>query len=188
MTETLYGFKKVPKLSVGQHYSPQGGMCIMEFVSFLNGGDFSDVPDCVDYYIARYMHRVNDACSDEDRLHLLSVIDRMFHTGFMAMDQRLKWQKEIFSRSGEFLSFTGSTRYRVFYSPNTKSFEKWHLFWDYAHDVASSPVETIDTKLKVLNLILDCADTAMGVEETLPQNRDVIVEMLEKSGIEVVEV
>lgn len=174
MTDTLYGFKKAPELDIGAHRSPQEGMCVMEFISFINSDyePFSDMPSTVHPQIVTYMQNANDYSSDEERVHLLSVLDRMFHTGNMTLRENWDFYDCLVAKEEEFVKIIGSGDYtfRTRYMPG---------IWRFLHGTASSDVP-IGDKLAVLNLILDCADEALGVTETLPQNREVIEQMLEK--------
>ena len=176
MTDTLYGFKKAPKLSMGSHNFPEEGMCIMELVSFINRDweDFSDTPESVHPQIVLYMQNANDYCEDDERVHLLSVLDRMFHTGDMTAEQNWDFTKLIISKEAQFETLRG-------YSSSEFGSLHYAAIWRSLGGFASSDAPMAD-KLAVLNLILDCADEAMGVTETLPQNREVIEQMLEKLG------
>lgn len=174
MTDTLYGFKKAPKLSMGSHRTPQEGMCVMELVSFINGEyeTFSDVPETVHPQIVTYMQNANDFCEDDERVHLLSVLDRMFHRE-MSMKEGWDFGNLILSKGKEFT--------KLMKEEDWYNFQNEYLpgVWRSFHRFASSAYPMED-KLAVLNLILDCADAAMGVTETLPQNREVIEHMLAK--------
>ena len=173
MTDTLYGFKKAPKLSMGSHNYPEEGMCIMELVSFINRDweDFSDTPESVHPQIVMYMQSTNDQCEDDERVHLLSVLDRMFHTGDMTVEQNWDFGNLITSKEEQFEALIG-------YSDLAFGSRYLPGVWRYLCGFAASPAPLAD-KLAVLNLILDCADEAMGVTEVLPQNREVIEQMLE---------
>lgn len=178
MTDTLYGFKKAPKLSMGSHSIPEHGMCIMELVSFINGDyeTFSDTPGTVHPQIVMYMQNANDYCDADERVHLLSVLDRMFHTGDMTVEQNWDFGNLILSKGKEFTNLMNDPDWLY-------DFQNEYLpgIWRSFHRFASSTYPMED-KLAVLNLILDCADEAMGVTEVLPQNREVIEQMLEKLG------
>ena len=182
----MYGFNKVPVLSKGEHASPEEGMCIMELVSFINREPFSDSPNCTDNRISGYMQYVNDAVPDEERVKLLSVLDRMFHTGDMTWDQRVEANvglQSIWPQLGALLE-TNLMKFHYEDVPKgvDSEFPSIYLIWDFLYILASSS-ESVDMKLVILNKVLDVMDEAMGVEETLPQNREAIEGMLETAGV-----
>jgi hypothetical protein len=61
-------------LEKGKHYSPDEGMCLMEAVSFIAGGDFTDHPKCVSPVLASFGIALNDFLSDDARQRLVPTI------------------------------------------------------------------------------------------------------------------
>jgi hypothetical protein len=60
----------MPVLSRGKHRKPRNGACLMEYVSVLAGGPFSDAPRCTDPTLAAVARAVNDYSGDEMRQRL----------------------------------------------------------------------------------------------------------------------
>lgn len=56
----------MPKLSAQQHVSPEDGACVMEYISMLNGDQFTDFPPSVDPAVSRAAQRVNDFIDNDD--------------------------------------------------------------------------------------------------------------------------
>jgi hypothetical protein len=55
------------------HLHPDDGMCLMEYVSLLADGKFSDAPRCTDRLLAELARLVNDTMSDEARAGLVRL-------------------------------------------------------------------------------------------------------------------
>jgi hypothetical protein len=55
------------------HLHPEDGMCLMEYVSLLAAGKFSDAPRCTDALLAELARLVNDAMSDGARAGLVRL-------------------------------------------------------------------------------------------------------------------
>ena len=70
----------LPILSSGAHADPKEGACVMEYVSFLAGEEFSDRPKCTDPVLASMARQVNDSLSDADRQRLLPLVPRVIGT------------------------------------------------------------------------------------------------------------
>lgn len=176
----MYGFSKTPVLSKGAHTSPEEGMCIMELVSFINREPFCDSPRCTDDRISTYMQNVNDSVTEEERPKLLSVIDRLFHTGDMTRDQRVETNiglQGIWPELGELLETAGTKFYYQQDMADGKQIPSCYAIWNFLYHLSMS-TESVDVKLAVLNKVLDVMDEAMGVGETLPQSREEIEKML----------
>ncbi len=169
----MYGFNKLPVLSKGEHLYPGEGMCIMELVSFINREPFSDRPSCTDDRITTYMQNVNDTATDAERVKLLSVIDRMFHTGDMTWEQRVEVNGGM-QRICPELKEMVTERSRILYDYATSTSRP---VWDFLYRISLSE-ESIDVKLALLNRVLDMMDEVLGVMVTLPQNRAEIEKML----------
>lgn len=60
-------------LRAGMHLHPDDGMCLMEYVSLLADGRFSDAPRCTDPLLAELARMVNDTISDEARAALVRL-------------------------------------------------------------------------------------------------------------------
>jgi len=57
-------------LTRGKHKRPRGGACLMEYVSVLAGGPFTDAPTCTDPTLATIARAVNDYSGDGQRQRL----------------------------------------------------------------------------------------------------------------------
>jgi hypothetical protein len=60
----------MPVLTRGKHKRPRHGACLMEYVSVLSGGPFTDEPACTDPTLATIARAVNDCSGDETRQRL----------------------------------------------------------------------------------------------------------------------
>jgi hypothetical protein len=60
----------MPVLTRGKHRKPRNGACLMEYVSVLAGGPFTDSPHCTDPTLAAIARAVNDYSGDEMRQRL----------------------------------------------------------------------------------------------------------------------
>jgi hypothetical protein len=60
----------MPVLTRGKHRKPRSGACLMEYVSVLAGGPFTDSPRCTDPTLATIARAVNDYSGDEMRQQL----------------------------------------------------------------------------------------------------------------------
>ncbi len=67
----------LPVLTVGRHCSPQGGSCVMEYVSVLAGQPWSDAPGCTDRALGELARRVNDDVGPEARSALAEIAPRL---------------------------------------------------------------------------------------------------------------
>lgn len=76
----MYGFKTLPTLGKYSHNAPTDGMCVMELVSYINGEEFSDTPQCTEINIASIAQEINDRLDDSDRHLILQEFDRLFGT------------------------------------------------------------------------------------------------------------
>lgn len=73
----------MPTIKSGCHDDPSEGACVMEYVSFITGGEFTDLPTCTPYHLALLAQNCNDAMSsDEERARLLTpLIPRLLGAG-----------------------------------------------------------------------------------------------------------
>ena len=60
----------MPVLTRGKHKRPRNGACLMEYVSVLAGGPFTDAPACTDPTLATIARSVNDYSGDQQRQRL----------------------------------------------------------------------------------------------------------------------
>jgi hypothetical protein len=60
----------MPVLTRGKHRKPRNGACLMEYVSVLAGGPFTDSPHCTDPTLATIARAVNDYSGDAMRQRL----------------------------------------------------------------------------------------------------------------------
>lgn len=82
----------MPMLAKGAHESPEMGACLMEYVSFIAGEEFSDRPMCVDHELCAWARQVNDMCDDEQRNLLVPLISRLMGTNIVpAKENRSFW-------------------------------------------------------------------------------------------------
>lgn len=70
----------MPVLSRGAHSGPSKGACIMEYVSFIAGEEWSDTPSCTHPVLALVAQRINDGLSEADRHMLLPLLPRLMGT------------------------------------------------------------------------------------------------------------
>jgi len=64
-------------LERGSHKSIEQGACVMEAVSYVNGEEFSDRPECAGEVLGTYLRHVNDSLDDEKRQELKPYITRL---------------------------------------------------------------------------------------------------------------
>lgn len=77
----------MPRLSKGNHASPHGGMCVMEYISLLKSEPvFSDTPRCTDRRVRVLAWRANDEMSDEGRQRLLNLVPALMECGPIVPD------------------------------------------------------------------------------------------------------
>jgi hypothetical protein len=67
----------MPVLSAGSHKSPAEGACVMEYISFLAGEEFSEFPQCTARPLARMAQIFNDSLPDDRRHEMLEYITRL---------------------------------------------------------------------------------------------------------------
>jgi hypothetical protein len=60
----------MPVLTRGKHRKPRNGACLMEYVSVLAGGPFTDAPACTDNTLGAIARAVNDYSGDAMRQRL----------------------------------------------------------------------------------------------------------------------
>lgn len=73
----------MPVLKGGGHIRPEEGACVMEYVSFIAGEQFSALPQCTPFALALLAQYVNDTQrTDEDRAErLLPLMPRLLGEG-----------------------------------------------------------------------------------------------------------
>lgn len=74
----------MPVLSRGKHRRPRNGACLMEYVSVLAGGPFTDAPRCTDPTLASIARGVNDYSGDELRQRLAVLASELSVAGPLA--------------------------------------------------------------------------------------------------------
>ena len=79
----------MPVLACGKHKSPTDGACLMEYVSFLAGERWTDLPLTTHPVLARAAQGVNDALLDRDRHLLLPLISGLMGTSAGSDDKVL---------------------------------------------------------------------------------------------------
>jgi len=85
------------RLTYGSHTDPNGGMCIMNLVSFMNGDRrITDRPECACPVIGTFAISVNDYTSDAIRQELLPLYSRILGSRGTTEDERRR--SEIFVR------------------------------------------------------------------------------------------
>ncbi len=65
---------QLPLLQRGHHRRPQDGACVMEYVSVLSGGKFTDHPRCTHPALATLARLVNDWIDDEQARSELALL------------------------------------------------------------------------------------------------------------------
>jgi hypothetical protein len=70
----------LPVLDRGKHRDPTEGSCLMEYVSVLAGGRFSDHPRCTHPRLAWLARRVDDTVSDDARRCLVGLAPALIGT------------------------------------------------------------------------------------------------------------
>jgi hypothetical protein len=70
----------LPLLYRGKHANPEDGSCLMEYVSVLAGGWFSDHPRCTHPMLAWAARRLNDTVSDTTRPQLAPLAPDLIGT------------------------------------------------------------------------------------------------------------
>lgn len=77
MAVTEYSLENPPELGVGEHTSPEDGFCVMEWVSVLSGGVFTDLPKCTSVRVARVAQCLNDEFDWEHRQKLHRLVPKI---------------------------------------------------------------------------------------------------------------
>lgn len=77
----------IPVLAHGGHPTPEYGACLMEMVSFIEGEEWSDTPQCVEYALAQLARNINDFVSDDNRSKLVDSIHRFSGTAGIDSDE-----------------------------------------------------------------------------------------------------
>lgn len=73
---------QLPMLQRGRHRKPEDGACVMEYVSVLSGGRFTDHPRCTHPALATLARLVNDWIDDEKmRSELALLAPELIGTG-----------------------------------------------------------------------------------------------------------
>jgi hypothetical protein len=70
----------LPLLVRGRHADPDEGSCLMEYVSVLAGGRFSDHPRCTHPLLTWAARRINDTVSDTARPQLATIAPDLIGT------------------------------------------------------------------------------------------------------------
>lgn len=65
------------RIRAGRHQHPDDGACLMEYVSMLAGGTFTDAPRCTDPLLAELARLVNDSVGDDARASLIRFAPRL---------------------------------------------------------------------------------------------------------------
>lgn len=69
------------KFAPYSHKTPDEGVCVMEYVSVLVGGEFTDWPDCTHPLLARLAQHANDALDNDERTPTLApLVPRLMGT------------------------------------------------------------------------------------------------------------
>ena len=70
----------LPTLASGSHRPGDGKACVMEYVALLAGEQWTDMPNCTHFVLAKSAQRVNDRMQDRNRHLLVPLIGRLFGT------------------------------------------------------------------------------------------------------------
>lgn len=71
---------EVFELAIGGHDTPKDGMCAMEAVAWLYGGEFTDEPECACPIIANFVRAINDKVNYDDRQKLIQFLPRLINS------------------------------------------------------------------------------------------------------------
>lgn len=77
----------IPVLSHGGHAYPEQGACLMEMVSFIEGEEWGDSPECVERALANLARNVNDFVSDDNRSKLVDSLHRFSGTADISFEE-----------------------------------------------------------------------------------------------------
>lgn len=70
-----------------KHGTPAEGVCVMEYISVLAGGEFTDWPDCTHPLLAKLAHKANDTLGDDERTPTLApLVPRLMGTNTNDLD------------------------------------------------------------------------------------------------------
>jgi hypothetical protein len=75
----------MPVLTRGKHHRPRNGACLMEYVSVLSGGPFTDAPECTDPVLAAIARAVNDYSGDAMRQRLAVLASDLSVSGTVGL-------------------------------------------------------------------------------------------------------
>jgi hypothetical protein len=78
----------MPVLTRGKHRRPRDGACLMEYVSVLAGGPFTDAPRCTDETLAAVARAVNDYSGDTNRQRLAILASDLTTAGPLELSVR----------------------------------------------------------------------------------------------------
>jgi hypothetical protein len=78
----------MPVLTRGKHRRPRDGACLMEYVSVLAGGPFTDSPACTDPTLAAVARAVNDYSGDDQRQRLAILASDLTTCGPLELADR----------------------------------------------------------------------------------------------------
>jgi hypothetical protein len=79
--------ENLPVISGGKHSSPEGGACVMEYISLLAGEEWTDYPKCTHRSLANLAQRANDTLPQSRRHEMFSRINRLFGTGATGVEE-----------------------------------------------------------------------------------------------------
>lgn len=74
----------MPVLSHGSHKTPAEGACVMEYVSFLAGEDWTDAPECADIVLTAVAQVANDNLTDSNRQQMLPYLPILLNSATVA--------------------------------------------------------------------------------------------------------
>lgn len=194
MTELNFDF--VPVLSAGNHDKPENGACVMEMVSFMNGGEWTDAPDCTLPIITGLAQMVNDHVRDEYRGDIMKDFHRLFGTS----DER--FAKEATEKIRSYLMSAGvfdghhcycsydiETGDYITYDKVVHKAKCWHMaisftgpsvysFPSFEEAMAYENIRVADqSALLTLTKVLDIYDEVSGRNEYLIQDVSKLAEL-----------
>jgi hypothetical protein len=100
----------MPVLTRGKHRRPRNGACLMEYVSVLSGGPFTDAPGCTDATLGVIARAVNDYSGDDMRQRLALLASDLSVAGPLEVDAQQALARRCLLTA---LPYSCSTRRRV---------------------------------------------------------------------------
>ncbi|WP_436789841.1 hypothetical protein [Yinghuangia sp. YIM S10712] len=101
-----------PVLGRGRHLNPRDGACLMEYVSFLSGGPFTDTPACTDRLVAIVAILANDNVAGPRRRELIRYAPALAAAGPRTDRERVMTLIAVLDVAARYSGSTEITRLR----------------------------------------------------------------------------